>query len=229
MGKSNRIRAKHAEKKIVTPVKVKAKQKKAMPLWLSSAIAGIVALAVLFVCVMGVISSNGVIKRNNKALYTENFKISENMLSYIFQNQYANFTSSYSSQLASIGFDTTKSLKDQAYDETSTWYDYFVNSSIEEASQILLFCEEAYARGKNNYYDTHDTKGYSKEELVISDEVLTQAIIPLLEEKFALGMFENPYRDPKTANEVVIILALEGSKLPVLPGGAKCITQSSEA
>ena len=147
MGKSNRIRAKHAEKKIVTPVKVKAKQKKGMPLWLSSAIAGIVALAVLFVCVMGVISSNGVIKRNNKALYTENFKISENMLSYIFQNQYANFTSSYSSQLASIGFDTTKSLKDQAYDETSTWYDYFVNSSIEEASQILLFCEEAYARG----------------------------------------------------------------------------------
>ena len=27
--------------------------------------------------------------------------------------------------------------------------------------------------------------------------------MPLLEEKFALGMFENPYRDPSVANEIV--------------------------
>ena len=75
--------------------------------------------------------------------------------------------------------------------------------NIISGSYDLLAAKEAYARGKNNYYDSHDTKGYAKEELVLSDEVLTQAIMPLLEEKFALGMFENPYRDPSVANEIV--------------------------
>ena len=98
MGKSNRIRANHAEKKIVTPAK--RNQKKGMPTWLMSVIAAAVAIIVLGVCVMGVLSSSGVIARHRKAIYSENFKISENMLSYIFQNQYTTFQSNYANQLA---------------------------------------------------------------------------------------------------------------------------------
>ncbi len=145
MGKSNRIKANHAEKKIVTPVK--RTKRNGMPLWLKSVIAAVVALAILAVCLMGLISSNGVIGRYRKALSTDNFSVSQNMFTYMFMTQYSNFVSQNSSYLSSYGLDTTKSLKDQAFGENGeTWYDYFENLAVEQATQLLLYCEEANAR-----------------------------------------------------------------------------------
>ena len=145
MGKSNRIKAVHAEKKIVTPVK--HTKKGGMPLWLKSAIAAIIALAVLAVCLMGLITSNGVIGRYRRALYTDNFSISQNMFNYIFMSQYSNFVSQNSSYLSSYGLDTTKSLKDQPFGEDGeTWYDYFEELAVDQATQLLLYCEEANTR-----------------------------------------------------------------------------------
>lgn len=60
--------------------------------------------------------------------------------------------------------------------------------------------KEAYARASNGYYDTHAVpEGFTKEELVLTDEALDRAVTRTLTELFALGMFENPYRDPANA------------------------------
>lgn len=76
--------------------------------------------------------------------------------------------------------------------------------NIISGSYDLLAAKEAYARGKNGYYKTHPIpEGYKENEVTLSDDILTQAITPLLEEKFALGMFENPYRDPIKAKDIV--------------------------
>ena len=145
MGKSNRIKADHAEKKIVTPVKTK--KNKGMPLWLKSAIAAVVALVILAVCLVGAISSNGIIGRYRNAIYTENFSVSQNMFNYIFMTQYSNFVSQNSSYLSSYGLDTSKSLKEQTFGEDGkTWYDYFEDLAVDQATQLLLYCEEANAR-----------------------------------------------------------------------------------
>lgn len=62
---------------------------------------------------------------------------------------------------------------------------------------------EAYNRGKNDYYDTHEVpKGFTKEQLVLSDEALDRAVSRTLQGMFELGLFEDTYRDPKVANEV---------------------------
>lgn len=62
---------------------------------------------------------------------------------------------------------------------------------------------EAYKRGKNDYYDTHPVpEGFTKEQLVLTDEALDRAVTRTLTELFQLGMFENPYRDAKKAKEV---------------------------
>lgn len=62
---------------------------------------------------------------------------------------------------------------------------------------------EAYQRGKNDYYDTHSVpEGFTKEQLVLTDEALDRAVTRTLTELFQLGMFENPYRDAKKAKEV---------------------------
>lgn len=64
--------------------------------------------------------------------------------------------------------------------------------------------KEAYERGKNDYYDTHPVpEGFTKDELVLTEEVLNRAVARTLRELFELGMFENPYRDPEQAVEVV--------------------------
>ena len=63
---------------------------------------------------------------------------------------------------------------------------------------------EAYARGKNDYYDTHPVPaGFSREDIVLTDEVLDRAVARTLEEQFALGVFENPYRDAKKASQII--------------------------
>ena len=66
------------------------------------------------------------------------------------------------------------------------------------------YAKEALARATNDYYDTHDVpKGFTKEQLVLAPEALDRAVLRTLTEMFALGMFENPYRDPANAKKVI--------------------------
>ncbi|MDD3253597.1 MAG: glycoside hydrolase family 3 N-terminal domain-containing protein [Lachnospiraceae bacterium] len=63
---------------------------------------------------------------------------------------------------------------------------------------------EAYHRGKNGYYDTHQVpEGFTKEQLILTDEALDRAVSNTLREMFELGMFENPYRNPHEAVNAV--------------------------
>ncbi len=63
---------------------------------------------------------------------------------------------------------------------------------------------EAYERGMNGYYEDHPVpEGFLKEELVLTEEAIDRAVTRTLTELFALGMFENPYRDPKKAAQVI--------------------------
>lgn len=63
---------------------------------------------------------------------------------------------------------------------------------------------ESYDRGVNGYYDTHPLpEGFKKEELVLTEETIDRAVTRTLTEMFALGMFENPYREPEIAKKVV--------------------------
>ena len=64
--------------------------------------------------------------------------------------------------------------------------------------------QEAYDRARSDYYDTHPVpQGFTKEQLVLTDEALDRAVTRTLTELFALGMFDDPYRDPEEAERVV--------------------------
>ena len=63
---------------------------------------------------------------------------------------------------------------------------------------------EAYDRATSGYYDSHEVpEGFSQEQLVLTDEAIDRAVTRTLTELFALGMFENPYRNPEKAVEAV--------------------------
>lgn len=77
---------------------------------------------------------------------------------------------------------------------------------IISGSYDLNAAKEAYRRGVCGYYTTEGhavPEGYTVEDVTISEETLNRAAERTLTEKFALGLFENPYRDPQRAVEVV--------------------------
>ena len=64
--------------------------------------------------------------------------------------------------------------------------------------------QQAYDRARSDYYDTHPVpQGFAKEPLVLTDAALDRAVTRTLTELFALGMFDDPYRDPEEAERVV--------------------------
>lgn len=160
MGKSNRIRTQRAEDIVSRPLS-RNKKKKA-PAWLGSVVAAVVALIVLLTVVFGMLSSNGTIMRLRRAMYSDDYTINGNMMQYYYQTQYQSFYSTYSSYLSYFSLDTSKSLKDQKFGDTSagygyetmylgafdgTWFDYFMNLTQKQCEQILIYCEEADERG----------------------------------------------------------------------------------
>ena len=63
--------------------------------------------------------------------------------------------------------------------------------------------KEALERAKNGYYDTHPVPdGFRREDLELTEEALDRAVTRTMTEMFALGMFDNPYRDPVNAKAV---------------------------
>ena len=59
---------------------------------------------------------------------------------------------------------------------------------------------ECYERGKNDYYDTHEVpEGFTKEQLILTDEALNRAVSRTLQGMFELGLFEDTYRDATAA------------------------------
>lgn len=78
--------------------------------------------------------------------------------------------------------------------------------------------EESYARGTNDYYDTHAVPaGFKKEDLVLTDASLNRAVSRTLTELFRQGMFEDTYADPRKAAEVVATKADWGGSFPRAP------------
>ena len=64
--------------------------------------------------------------------------------------------------------------------------------------------QQAYDRAYSDYYDTHPVpQGFAKEQLVLTDAALDRAVTRTLTELFALGMFDDLYRDPEEAERVV--------------------------
>ena len=64
--------------------------------------------------------------------------------------------------------------------------------------------KEAVERASNDYYESHDIpKGFKKTDITLSEAALDKAITRTLTEMFALGIFDNPYRDPKAAEDII--------------------------
>lgn len=81
-----------------------------------------------------------------------------------------------------------------------------INNGVDLISESYgnEYAKEAVARRTNGYYDTHPIpEGYTLKQITLDEDAINRAVIRTLTEKFALGMFENPFRDPEVSEEVI--------------------------
>ena len=117
--------------------------------WLLIVIAAVLAILLIGGVAFGILENSGSIQRGRTAMKTENYKVTNTMMTYYFRTQYNNFVNQYGQYLSYFGLDTNKSLKTQYYDtaKTTTWFDYFMDSAKSQAEETLLLCEQAKKNG----------------------------------------------------------------------------------
>ena len=153
MGKGNRTRADQEAKQLAAAQKKQAQaeaQKKAK----RNKVIGIVC-AVLAVALIGStlaynkMVSSGFFMRQTTVASTENYSLDQTHASYFYNSAYSNFMNTYGDMASYFGLDTSKSLKSQSCMmlESGTWFDYFMSSAQSDMKSVLLFAEEAKARG----------------------------------------------------------------------------------
>ncbi len=155
MGKASRNKRDNLEVRRAAAEQKKKEAAQAKKRSLRNKIIGIICAVLAVVLIGGVIISHeleasGFYLRRVPAVATENYAMDGALASYHFYSQYQNFLSMYGSSAASLGLDTTKSLKYQEcplYGDGTTWYKLFMDSAITDMTNTLLFCEEANARG----------------------------------------------------------------------------------
>ncbi len=169
MGKSNRIKTKKASDAVSFGIKP-AKKKKGMPNWAVNLITITVAVVILVAVALSLMSANGVFSRWQTAAKTENFRVNGNMMKYYFQTTYSEYLQENGSYLTYLGFDSNLPLKSQPLDSSDpsqgTWHDYMVTMTKSEVTRLLVYCEEANARGIE--LDDEDKKAL-KEQLEMFD------------------------------------------------------------
>ncbi len=86
------------------------------------------------------------------ALESENYKMTNGMLSYFYLSGFYNVYASYGSYFQSMGFDSAKPLNEQQYTEDMTWHDYFLEMTLGDARNFLRVAEEAKKAGYSDEY-----------------------------------------------------------------------------
>ena len=117
-------------------------------------------------------------EKKQSVFETENYTVDTAMMTYYYLNDFYSYYNRYGMYLQYMGLDVTKSLAEQSYDESTSWYQYFVNSSANTATAYLLYAEAAHANGF---------------EVAELDELVNDEIVGLTQSAEASGVSLNEY------------------------------------
>ena len=141
--------------------KQQAEQKEAKKLKITTIIFAVVILAVLVsgivVMAVGAFNNSGIVERNTTALTVGEHKLNSTELNYFFMdgvnsfysewyNNYGDYAATYLQFM--MGLDVTKPLSAQAYDEDSSYADYFADAAVNSAISAYTAYDLAVKEGK---------------------------------------------------------------------------------
>ncbi len=177
MGKGKRNRAERSLKKASNPA---VNEKKDRTSLITAIVVAVVVVIIVCSFVLTALLSNGTFERKNIAVTSENFEFNQLMMSYMFNSAYTNFYETYYQYIAYglIKLDPQKSLSSQTYEtgedgSVTTWYDYFMASTVSQCEDILVYCEKAKEAGIK--LDESDKKKIDRFISEIKEDIQAQA------------------------------------------------------
>jgi len=103
---------------------------------------------------------------NDIAVKSKSYNITLPIMTYLFNYNYKSYVDNYGTYMTYYGFDSTKDLKEQYYNEESgqTWYDYFMDMTKQYIEQTLIMAEAA----KENGVELDESDNKTIEETITS-------------------------------------------------------------
>ncbi len=150
MGKGARSRVHHATKKQMQKEKNAAKAlKDKRDKLIMSVIAIVVAIGIVAGALVYIFYySNGKYLRDDVSVRSTTYELNNAEMTYLFKSNYVNFQNIYGEYFYEYtGVNPYDSLQDQAFDDTTTWFDYILDTTKASTSQMISLAEKATAEG----------------------------------------------------------------------------------
>lgn len=110
-------------------------------------VAAVIAILIGVSIFMTYNDNTGYLQRQRIAAETENFKVNNCMMSYLYSRTYSSYYSSNSDAMKEAGFDSSVSLHKQTRSDGQTWYEFFADMTKETVSNLLAVAEKALSEG----------------------------------------------------------------------------------
>ena len=187
MGKGSRNKLDRAQVQIDSPEaylaerrKLNKKNKNRTGLGVTITCIVLVAAIVLSI-VIAAFSATGVFARLTNTLQTENFTVTESMMQYFYNEYILNWVNNGQNSMyimyGMIDFSSDLRTQKCTIAESGTWYDYFMDGAINNATMYLEYAEGALAAGlsldKEDYDEINETVKTMKKALKENGESLS--------------------------------------------------------
>ncbi|MBQ7160333.1 MAG: hypothetical protein IJR90_01345 [Clostridia bacterium] len=134
--------------------------------------------------------------REAVSLKSEHFSVTNDKLAYFFYKDYYDAVNLYyESYFAPYGLDPTKDLKEQNYDNTATWFDYFMGVTVQNVLNYLRLAEAAIDRGAG-LDDADRAKAAAElDDIKAAAEEFGMSLQEFLDSRFGEGLTEESLRE----------------------------------
>lgn len=108
---------------------------------------GTIGVVFLIVAVMAVIWKSNIIPKTATAATINGEKYTAAEVNYYFQNYYSNWVNQNYYYLSYMGLDTNGDLREQSYSEDQTWFDFFMEQTLDYMTSVQALNDAAAEDG----------------------------------------------------------------------------------
>lgn len=108
---------------------------------------GTIGVVFLIVAIIAVIWKSNIIPKTATAATINGEKYTAAEVNYYFQNYYTNWVNQNYYYLSYIGLDTTADLRDQTYSDDQSWFDFFMEQTLDYMTSVQALNDAAAEEG----------------------------------------------------------------------------------
>lgn len=156
----------------------------------------VIAIVVTSCCLIVLsIRSSGNYLRDKVSITSEHFSVNNAMVSYFFRDTFNAQRSYYDYYASYFKLNTSTALREQKYNDSMTWFDYFMSSTASNISNMLILAEAAHDAGME-ITDVEESRiDQTINAMQKHADEAGQSLEKYIHENYGLGVKESDIRD----------------------------------